>query len=53
MPLNAGVISPLISLHDVELHAFSKVAGFQDTQLKRSAVGGRGPSLKTELEHAC
>lgn len=53
MPLSAGVISPLISLHDVELHAFSKVAGFQDTQLKRAAVGGRGPLLKTELARAC
>lgn len=53
MPLSAGVIPPLISLHDVELQAFSKVAGFQETQLKRAAVGARGPLLKTELAHAC
>lgn len=53
MPLSAGVIPPLTSLHNVELQAFSKVAGFQETQLKRAAVRARGPLLKAELARAC
>lgn len=47
MPLSVGVISLLTSLCHVELHAFSKVARFQDTQLKCSAGGRQGPIIKT------